>query len=204
MKKMSNMWNQRYNTEAFVYGREPNVFFARSLESLAPGKILLPGEGAGRNAIYAAGLGWKVDAFDQSSVAAQKALGFAREKEVQISYRVNEVQEFPFEEGLYDVVGLVYFHAPPPVRKLLHSRVMETLKPGGMVILEAFHTSQLGRDSGGPQVLDLLFSKEILQEDFAGLEFQELEECEVQLDEGLFHGGPAKVIRFRGIKKLKT
>jgi SAM-dependent methyltransferase len=201
MKKMSDMWNQRYNTDAFVYGREPNVFFASSLESLAPGKILLPGEGEGRNAIYTAGLGWKVDAFDQSSIAAEKALGFAREKEVQISYQVSDVQEFPFEEGQYDAVGLVYFHAPPPVRKLLHNRVMEALKPGGMVILEAFHTSQLGRASGGPQVLDLLFTKEILQKDFAGLEFQELEECEVQLDEGLFHGGLAKVIRFRAIKK---
>jgi 2-polyprenyl-3-methyl-5-hydroxy-6-metoxy-1,4-benzoquinol methylase len=201
MKKMSDMWNQRYNTDAFVYGREANVFFASSLGSLVPGKILLPGEGEGRNAIYAAGLGWKVEAFDQSSIAAEKARGFAREKEVQISYQVSDVQEFPFEEGQYDAVGLVYFHAPPPVRKLLHNRVMEALKPGGMVILEAFHTSQLGRDSGGPQVLDLLFTKEILQEDFAGLEFQELEECEVQLDEGLFHGGPAKVIRFRGIKK---
>ncbi len=69
------------------------------------------------------------------------------------------------------------------------------------MILEAFHTSQLGRDSGGPQNLDLLFSKEMLLEDFGELEVELMEETEVDLDEGLFHGGLAKIVRFRGKKK---
>jgi len=197
---MNNFWNQRYDTEEFVYGREPNSFFAKSLEPLKPGKILLPGEGEGRNAVYAAGLGWKVDAFDQSSVGAEKAERFAREKGVQINYKACELAEFPFEEGVYDVIGLVYFHAPTPVRKLLHQKVLEALKPGGMIILEGFHSSQLGRDSGGPQSLELLFTREILLEDFSSLEIELIGEVEENLDEGLFHDGPAKLIRFRGIK----
>ena len=197
---MNNFWNQRYDTEEFVYGRVPNSFFAKSLEPLKPGKILLPGEGEGRNAVYAAGLGWKVDAFDQSSVGAEKAERFAREKGVQINYKACELAEFPFEEGVYDVIGLVYFHAPTPVRKLLHQKVLEALKPGGMIILEGFHSSQLGRDSGGPQSLELLFTREMLLEDFSSLEIELIGEVEENLDEGLFHDGPAKLIRFRGIK----
>lgn len=197
---MNNFWNQRYDTDEFVYGREPNAFFAQSLESLSPGKILLPGEGEGRNAVYAAGLGWKVDAFDQSSVGVEKARGFARERGLQIAYHVCDVQEFPFEPGVYDAVALIYFHAASPIRKLLHQGAVNALKPGGKLILEAFHTSQLGRGSGGPQSLELLFTKEMLQEDFSSLELEMMEETEVDLDEGKFHGGPAKLVRYRGIK----
>lgn len=198
---MNNLWNQRYSTEEFVYGREANSFFAKSLEPLKPGKILLPGEGEGRNAVYAAVRGWKVDAFDQSSVGAEKANRLAREMGVQINYKACRLEDFSFEEGIYDVVGLVYFHAPTPVRRLLHQKAFEALKPGGMIILEGFHSSQLGRNSGGPPSLELLFNKEMLLEDFSSLELDLLEEIEVNLDEGLFHSGPAKLIRYRGIKK---
>lgn len=198
---MNNLWDQRYSTEEFVYGREANSFFAKSLEPLKPGKILLPGEGEGRNAVYAAGLGWKVDAFDQSSIGAEKAKRLAREKGVQISYKACELENFSFEEGIYDVVGLVYFHAPTPVRKLLHQKVLGALKPGGMVILEGFHSSQLGKNSSGPQSLEFLFTRELLLEDFGSLELEMMEECEEDLNEGLFHSGPAKLIRYRGIKK---
>ena len=198
---MNNLWNQRYSTEEFVYGKEPNSFFAKSLEPLKPGKILLPGEGEGRNAVYAAGLGWKVDAFDQSSVGAEKAKRLARDMGVQISYKACGLEDFSFEEGIYDVVGLVYFHAPTPVRKLLHQKVLEALKPGGLVILEGFHSSQLEMNSSGPKSLELLFTRELLLEDFGSLELELLEECEEDLNEGLFHSGAAKLIRYRGIKK---
>lgn len=197
---MNNMWDSRYSTEEYVYGRDPNVFFARSLGPLKPGKLLLPGEGEGRNAVYAASLGWVVDAFDQSKVGAEKAKGLASEMGVDISYNVCDIQGFPFKEGNNDAVGLVYFHAPRPLRKELHRKVVESLKPGGRVILEAFHTSQLGRESGGPQNLDLLYNSEILEEDFEGMQIDILEEIEVDLNEGLFHGGPAKVVRFLGTK----
>jgi len=198
---MDKMWNQRYNTEEYVYGRDPNVFFARSLGPLPPGKILLPGEGEGRNAAYAASLGWEVDAFDQSSAGAEKAERLAREMGVKIKYSVSGLHDFLFEAGIYDAIALIYFHAPAPVRQLLHHRVLEALKPGGMVILEAFHTTQLGRDSGGPQALELLFNKEMLLEDFERLELEMIEETEIDLNEGLFHSGPANVVRFRGIKR---
>lgn len=197
---MNNFWNQRYDTEEFVYGREPNSFFAKSLEPLMPGKILLPGEGEGRNAVYAAGLGWKVDAFDQSTVGAAKAGRLAGDLGVQINYKACELEEFPFEEGMYDAVGLFFFHAPKPLRKILHHGAIKSLKPGGKLILEAFHTSQLGRDSGGPPSLELLFNKELLLEDFSSLDIELIGEVEENLDEGLFHSGPAKLIRFLGIK----
>jgi len=198
---MKNMWDQRYDTDEFVYGKEPNAFFAESLGLLAPGKILLPGEGEGRNAVFAASLGWDVDAFDQSSIAAEKASSFARERGMEIKYTACRLDDFPFKKVYYDAAGLIYFHAPPTLRQVLHQRVVEALKPGGMMIFEAFHISQLGNNTGGPQSLEMLYDKKILLKEFSSLEVDLIEELKVELNEGLFHAGPAQLVRYRGVKK---
>jgi hypothetical protein len=61
---MKHFWNERYASEEFVYGKHPNVFFQKCLINLKVGKIFLPAEGEGRNATYAAKLGWNVYAVD--------------------------------------------------------------------------------------------------------------------------------------------
>ena len=172
---MESFWDIRYSTDSFVYGKNPNDFFATALEGLIPGRILLPGEGEGRNAVYAATMGWEVDAFDQSRVAREKARTLMQDKGVHFNYQVCELADYPFVKEHYDVIGLVYFHVPPPVRKLLHRNAVEALKPGGRIILEAFHTSQLGNPTGGPQALDMLFDKNALWDDFNTLTHESLE-----------------------------
>lgn len=197
---MKTLWDKRYATEEFVYGKEANAFFASQLELLLPGILLLPGEGEGRNAVHAASLGWKVEAFDQSRVAAEKALAYAAEKDVQLDYRVSGIEDYVFQPDFYDAVGLIYFHAPPPARSLLHRQVFKALKPGGSLILEAFHISQLGKNTGGPGIPDLLFTEDSIRSDFAGLDILSLEQVSVKLEEGTFHRGEAEVIRFTGKK----
>jgi len=198
---MKELWDKRYNTDQFIYGTTPNGFLKSELDKLKAGKILLPGEGEGRNAIYAASRGWSVEAFDQSQVAAEKALAFAAKKGLEIDYQVSGLEEYSFKTKHFDVVGLIYFHVSPPARILLHSQVFNALKPGGVLILEAFHTSQLGNSTGGPPSLDLLFKEETLLSDFASLEMIEMSQTRVILDEGPFHQGKAEVIRFVGRKK---
>lgn len=195
---MNTFWDSRYDADHFVYGTQPNRFFASEIDKLSAGSILLPGEGEGRNAVYAASIGWVVDAFDQSRIASEKALGFASEKGVQINYRVCGIHEYEFKSEIYDVVALTFFHAAPAVREILHQEVTGSLKPGGLVILEAFHTSQLGRPSGGPQSLDLLFDTEKLIGDFRGLKTLLLETVTDILDEGTYHQGEASLIRYLG------
>ena len=199
---MNSFWDTRYSTADHVYGKEPNGFFASQLESIVPGRILLPGEGEGRNAVYAATQGWTVDAFDQSSVAREKALKLASEKGVQISYSVCLLQDFPFQPNHYDAAGLIFFHAESSSRRYLHRKIYESLKPGGLLILEAFHKEQLNNDSGGPKSLELLFDEEELSMDFSPFETLLLEKREIVLNEGEFHRGESTVIRFTG-KKLK-
>jgi hypothetical protein len=194
------MWDERYRTDTYVYGRHPNVFFSTQVEKTVPGHLLLPGEGEGRNAVYAAGRGWTVDAFDQSAYGRIKALVLAGEQGVEIRYRVCAMEDFPFGQDQYDAVGLIFFHLDPARRALLHRNACESLKPGGSLILEAFHKEQLNRNSGGPQSPELLYDEPALASDFESLEIRLLEKKEIMLDEGRFHQGKATVIRFLGIK----
>ncbi len=193
-------WDARYDTDHYVYGKEPNLFFVSSLKPLQAGKLLLPGEGEGRNAVFAATLGWEVDAFDQSMVAFEKAQSLMRARGVHVRYRVSDITGYCFENEAYDAVGLIFLHAIPEIRKLLHKRVADALKPGGRVILQAFHTSQLENSTGGPKSLEMLMDKKTLMDDFPSLNNEQLEETELTLTEGLLHQGPARVIQYIGIK----
>jgi len=197
---MKDLWDSRYGTEEYAYGREPNAFFSAQLQKLAPALLLLPGEGEGRNAAYAALNGWSVDAFDQSRSGQKKANALAAERGVEINYRVCSLEDFHFLENHYDAIGLIYFHADRHSREKLHRIACEALKPGGSIILEAFHKEQLNNNTGGPKSLDLLFDEEILANDFEKLEIQMLEKQQITLNEGPFHQGEASVIRFHGIK----
>ena len=63
--------------EEYAYGITPNVFFKETIENYdLKGEILLPAEGEGRNAVYAAKNGLKVTAFDISREGKNKALKF--------------------------------------------------------------------------------------------------------------------------------
>jgi hypothetical protein len=197
---MKELWDSRYGTEEYAYGTEPNAFFSAQLKKLTPGLLLLPGEGEGRNAVYAALNGWSVDAFDQSSAGKSKAFALAAERGVEINYRVCYMEDFHFPANHYDALGLIYFHTDKQSREKLHSLACETLKPGGSIFLEAFHKEQLHNNSGGPKSLDLLFDEEILAREFEKLDIRMLEKQQITLNEGPFHQGEASVIRFHGIK----
>jgi SAM-dependent methyltransferase len=197
---MMEFWDQRYDVEEYVYGKEPNAFFKDQLDALHPGKILLPGEGEGRNAVYAAKRGWEVTAFDVSIEGKKKALRLASEVEVSIQYDLFSYLEYSNQGKLFDVIGLFFTHQPHDLRSEFHRNLQEMLNPGGLIIMEAFHKKQIHRDSGGPQNIDYLFDEQELLSDFSQLEILKLEVLTRKLDEGIFHQGEAEVIQFLGQK----
>lgn len=202
---MKEFWNQRYREKEFAYGIEPNEFLKEQLAQLPPGRILFPGEGEGRNAVYAAQLGWQVNAFDWSEEAKNKAIRLAERFGVSIDYQVGEFEHIDLPASAYDAVSLVFVHFPADKRRLFHRRLLQSLKPGGTLILEGFSKEHIRWNSqnervGGPKDPTMLFSIDELQDDFAGLGISLLEEKEVELNEGLFHVGIAAVIRVVGKK----
>lgn len=195
---MNNLWDQRYARQEFVYGKLPNEFFRDQLLNLRAGKILLPAEGEGRNAVFAAKQGWKVAAFDSSTEAKKKALTLAAGQNVDIDFRASSFEEFSFEENYFDAIGLVYAHTTN--RSENHRKVIRFLKPGGTIILEGFGKEQIQNNSGGPRSIDMLFSVQELEDDFKELTSIDIWEEDIVLSEGNQHSGKASVIRMVGIK----
>jgi SAM-dependent methyltransferase len=197
---MQNQWDQCYASQEYIYGTEPNSFLKEKLESLKPGSILFPAEGEGRNAVFAATLGWETDAFDQSVEGQKKATQLADHKNVKINYFIESLDNWNPEPDQYDCVALIFVHLPEGLRRQVHEAAIKALKPGGMIILEAFTTNQLPRTSGGPKTLDLLFTPDQIKNDFRNLTTTEMLETTVVLNEGPLHQGLADVIQFVGYK----
>lgn len=198
---MKEFWDNRYSEETFIFGTKPNEFFKSQVDLLTPGKLLLFGEGEGRNAIYAASLGWDGLALDWSEIAKEKALALARKNNVLFRYEVGNFLDIPIEHFSFDAVALIYIHLAEEEREQLHKKAITSLKRGGTIIFEAFEKEQLGKSSGGPKDLDLLYSLENMVTDFQNLDFKYFAKENIQLDEGDGHIGEASVIRFAGIKK---
>ncbi len=69
-------WNERYSKSDFAYGKLPNHFLKEQLEQLPVGSILFPAEGEGRNAVFAATVGWIASAFVISEEGKRKQTGW--------------------------------------------------------------------------------------------------------------------------------
>ena len=197
---MQDQWDERYARQEYIYGTEPNGFLREKLALLKPGMILFPAEGEGRNAVFAASMGWSVDAFDQSYEGQKKALRLAALKGVSINYTIQSLSIWNPEPDQYDCIALIFVHLPEGLRRKVHAEVLKSLKPGGTLILEAFTVHQLPRTSGGPKTVELLFTKEMIESDFSDLNSAEISENQVILNEGPLHQGLADVIQLFGYK----
>lgn len=195
-----NKWNEIYSKPAYAFGKLPNEFLKEQLEKLPVGNILFGAEGEGRNAVYAAKLGWTVNAFDISEVGQQKALKFAESESVIIDYKVGYLPNLAFEKESFDTIALIYAHFPSKIRSQYHKKLDMLLKKDGFLILEAFSKNHLpyrkeNPKIGGPNTLENLFSIEEIKEDFKNYEFIILEEKVITLNEGYGHVGKGSVIR---------
>ncbi len=197
-------WDERFAADDYLYGTQPNRFLAERLPELAPKpglRLLLPGDGEGRNGVHVARQGHEAVVVDASTVARDKALALATTEGVSLDYTVADLTRWAPLADSVDGVIIVFLHLPPETRTFVFSKLLAALKPGGFVLLECFREEQLGRRSGGPPTRARLYNLEILQQEFADLDVELLEEASPILDEGRGHRGPAATIRLIGWKQ---
>jgi len=205
-KSLTERWDERYRKDEFAYGEQPNNYLKEQLEKLPVGTILFPAEGEGRNAVFAAKLGWIVSAFDISAEGKNKALRLAETNKVLIDYQVGDLEALNYRTNQFDAIALIYAHFPADIKSRYHHILDKYLRSNGLLIFEAFSKNHLQYVSknekiGGPKDIEMLFSVDELRADFANYEIIELVEQEIELNEGLFHNGIGSVIRFVGRKK---
>lgn len=196
-----NFWDRQYSAvEGYKYGTRPNAFLMAEAHRLPPhARVLVPGDGEGRNGVWLASQGHEVLTVDISEVGVARSRALAAESGVHVDTLVADLKTWAPPPGAFDAVVLMYLHMPAAMRAAVHRNVAAALRSGGLLLLEAFHPAQLGRASGGPKEIDLLYSLEDVRADFKEL-LDEVsgEELEVLLDEGPGHQGMAMVTRYRG------
>lgn len=206
---MIEMWDKRYSSSSYAYGINPNAFFKDTLNKYQfNGKILLPAEGEGRNAVFAAKKGLDVTAFDISIEGKNKALKLAKKQNVEIKYDIGNLFDLDIVNQKYDVAALIFAHFPPEISTSYHRKIADLIVDEGIIILEGFSKSHLPLRNenprlGGPDKIEMLFSIESIKNDFPEFEIIKLEEVAVELNEGDYHNGLSKVIRFIGKKTKK-
>ena len=203
---MKQFWDNRYQEEGFAYGEKPNVYFAAALTRLPVGHLLLPAEGEGRNAIFAAKLGWQVHAIDQSVAGKAKALDWAKKENVTITYTVGDLSALDLGTAVYDTAALIFAHFPPALKTVIHHSVAQAVKRGGHILLEGFSKQHIrynteNPQAGGPKDEEMLFAPEEMSSLFPGFETVHCEEKIIALHEGKYHVGQSAIVRYLGKKK---
>jgi 2-polyprenyl-3-methyl-5-hydroxy-6-metoxy-1,4-benzoquinol methylase len=192
---MSDFWDKRYSEPSLAYGKEPNVYFKQKIDLLQTGKLLLPGEGEGRNSLYAAKKGWEVTAIDSSVKAKEKALALANKNKIRIEYIVSPIESYNFRQEEFNAAALIFVHFPTETRTKIHDAIINSLKPGGALIIEAFSKKQISHNTGGPKSIEMLYDLDDLLIDFKEMNIEESYETQIDLHEGKYHRGIADVIR---------
>lgn len=157
------------------------MFVADRLAHAEPGVGLDVASGEGRNAIWLAGLGWKMTAVDFSEVAIERGRGATD----QVEFVVADVLEWEPHES-YDLALIAYLHLPETEMRSVIERVASWLNPGGELFLIGHDESNIDEGHGGPQVPDILTRVEETVEWLEGLEIVEAQVVNrpVDTDEG--------------------
>lgn len=192
----SDFWNSRFSQPGYTYGTEPNAFLVSQKDYFKPGmKALAVADGEGRNGVWLAQQGLEVVSVDGSEVGLRKARELAKSRGVTIRTELAELTNWVWPENEFDIVVAIFIHFPPEHRARMHEKMLGALRPGGLLLLEAFTPEQLEYKTGGPPVAEMLYTAEVLRKDFTGGEIVRLEEGLTELQEGPGHRGKAAVVR---------
>ena len=189
-------WDARYDKPEYIFGKAPNAFLARQKARLARGtRALCIADGEGRNSVWLAAEGLRVDAFDVSPVGVDKARRLAAERGVTVSFNLCDIDAWTWQANAYDVVAAIFFQfADPAQRARIFAGIVRTLAPGGWLFLEGYTPKQLDYKTGGPSQIEHLYTPVLLRESFAALDIVELVEYEEEVDEGPQHRGRSALI----------
>jgi SAM-dependent methyltransferase len=189
------MWDERYGSTEYAYGKAPNDFLAAQFGRIPKGNILSLAEGEGRNAVFLAQRGYSVTAVDSSVVGLKKAELLAKELGVSIELVRADLTDFDLGSDAWEGILSIFVPLPSTVRKDLYRRLQGALKSGGVFLLEAFTPHQIGRGTGGGTNPDTMQTEGSLRSELPSLRFEHLVELERNVIEGAFHTGQSAVVQ---------
>lgn len=195
-------WESRFSQDGYLFGTAPNAFLKAQAHRLRPGlDVLSVADGDGRNGVWLAEQGLNVHSVDFSPTALKKAEALAKVRGVAIRAERADLFTWAWPIEAYDVVVAIFLQfAPPAERKRMFEGMKQALKPGGLLLLEGYGPKQLDYGTGGPKLLDWLYTGALLKDAFGDFSSIEIDEYETELDEGARHKGMSALIDFVGRK----
>lgn len=197
------MWNERFSGTDYLFGTEPADFVRREAARLPPAsRVLSVADGEGRNSVWLAGLGHQVTAMDGSDVGVAKARRLASERGVAVDFHVADIAAWDWQARPYDAVLAVFIQfAPPALRAEIFQGMKAALRPGGLILLHGYTPEQIALGTGGPRIVENLYTTDLLASAFGDMEILHLAAYEAEITEGTGHSGPSALIDLVARKK---
>jgi cyclopropane fatty-acyl-phospholipid synthase-like methyltransferase len=149
-KSAVEIWEARYASAGYLFGKEPIVSLKSYVSNLKPGKVLDVAMGEGRNAVFLAQNGFQVEGLDCSAKAVAKARALADEKKVSIEVKTQNLDFFLMPLMKYDSILMSYFK---PLTRFF-SEIKRGLVMGGTVMFEAYTTEHLKLQNPANPLID--------------------------------------------------
>ena len=200
---MASVWDERYASEDYLFGTEPNAFLVSQHHLLKPGlSCLAVADGEGRNGVWLAQQGLQVLSVEASAVAQQKARKLAEQRNVTLDFELADLAQWEWGENRFDVVAAIFIQfAPPGLREQMFADIKRCLKPGGLLLLQGYTPRQLEYGTGGPSAAENMYTEPLLRAEFADMEWLHFAEHDEEVSEGSGHHGMSALIDLVARKK---
>jgi len=195
-------WEKRFAVPDYVFGTEPNAFLKAQAGVLPKsGTALAVADGEGRNGVWLAERGLDVLSIDWSPTALAKAQALAKARGVALRTAPLDLLAFEWPAAEYDVVVAIFIQfLTPEQRRHAFAGMRKALKPGGLLLIEGYRPEQLNYKTGGPSLIENLYTRTLFETEFAGLSELRIVEHDSMTREGTGHVGVAALIDLVGRK----
>lgn len=196
-------WDARFTSDGYIFGEAPNAFLKRTILALKPKgpRVLAVADGEGRNGVWLAEQGYKVDSVDFSAVAVTKAQALAKARGVKVYAEVADLFAWDWPKNTYDIVVVIFTQFTGPAgRAKLFANVRGALKPGGLLLLEGYGPKQIDYGTGGPKAVENLYTEDVLREAFGDFMEAKIAAYDAEINEGAGHSGLSALVDFVGRK----
>lgn len=157
-------WDDRYGSADAIWSGRPNAQLVSTVTGLPAGSALDVGCGEGADAIWLAGLGWRVLGVDVSSVAlgrsARQAATVGGEVAARIAWQQVDALSWQPEPASFDLVSAQFMYLAPDDLARLHRRLAAAVRPGGLLLIVGHHPSDLALVGRPPEMARLMFTAE--------------------------------------------
>lgn len=142
-------FDKLYASPAPPFKTEPSAYLVRAIAGRTPGTALDVGMGQGRNALYLASQGWQVTGYDLSEGGMAAARAEADRHKLTVKTIRASHDDFDYGIERWDLIVMTYAATNMDDQRFLQ-RVRDSLKPGGIVVVEQFNAPPDNAANRGP------------------------------------------------------